>query len=200
MTEEKFNNKIKEYIERSRFWTEKTINQLGYSINLITFIGIGIFSYLITNSEKFLKMPLFLAKEKCWAHFFFYISLILTFLSILFGIISILSRLHDFRISRHLSLIRKKYLSKKKDETGLIKTEIDRNKKPRYISTFFKNILGNQILISEGDLSNDKILRDNFVNLQEQATVLGVITWKAHTFQILLLALSLLFMILVIVY
>lgn len=199
MTEEQFNFKIKEYIDRSRFWSEKALTQLGFSINLMTTIGIGIFSFLISSKEKFLLNPIFSTIDKCWSQVIFNISFILIFFSILLGFVSILARLNDFRISRHLSLIRKKYLSKMKNENGFIKTDNNRIRKPRLINSFFKNILGNTKFISEDDLNSREILQAKFIDLQNQATVLGFITWRSHKLQILFLVLSLLFIALIIV-
>lgn len=186
MTEDHLNIKIKEYIERSRFWTDKAINQLGYSINLITTIGIGIFGYLISNSEKL--------KATCGSNLFYYISLFLLFLSITFGTLSIFSRLCDFRISRNLSQTRKKFLSKLKNEEGLINTKENLYKKQKFIIPFIKIVFGNINLISDEDLNSDIELKSKFERLQKQAFVLGMGTWKFHIIQIFFLLFSLLFL------
>ena len=74
ITEEKLNDKLKEYINRNNFWSEKAINQFGYSLNLFTTIGIGLLGYLVTNREKFPSMEIVCCRDMNWILVFYFSS------------------------------------------------------------------------------------------------------------------------------
>lgn len=175
---EKHKEKLMEYINRTSFWTEKSINQLGYSINLFTTIGIGLLGYLIKNREQF---PRFI----CGGDFnllltFYFSSAFLIFISIFFGFISVLSRLGDFRISRHLSLTRKRFLSRKNE---LINSKIIDISKEKCFKSFKKNVFGKIEFINEDDFGNNRLV-EKFDQLRKESAILGDITWKMHKCQI----------------
>ncbi|TKG87344.1 hypothetical protein EYV94_28385 [Puteibacter caeruleilacunae] len=190
MTTEEFNNKHLEYTNRNTFWTDKTISQLGYSINLFTTIGIAVFGYIVTNRNDFPKMSFSLNSEFNLILTVYILAVMLIICSIVFGFISILCRLFDFRITRHLALTRKRFLSKNKEkalkenrEKALILIDFVDIANEKELDILKKHIFGNNTFISEGDLASDKI-NEKFQQLKKESKILGNLTWKLHRFQI----------------
>jgi hypothetical protein len=117
-------SKVDEYLKRNHFWTGHALKQLGYSVNLFTTIGIGFLGYSISTNEKLLTQKFCACCTTNWILVGYYTALTVLLLSIATGFISILSRLGDLRITRHLSLMRKRFLAIKKDKSGLLKSTI----------------------------------------------------------------------------
>jgi len=191
MTKDDLNNKLNEYINRSNFWTEKATNQLGYSINLFTTLGIGLIGYLITNREKFPKFMFICCGNINWILVLYFSTAFLIFLSIVLGFMSILSRLYDFRISRHLSLNRKRYLSRNKSNDGLINSKIINISNEKKFKIFMKNVFGEIKFITESDFENKRVV-DKFEQLRKESKILGAFSWTMHKYQIISFTISLL--------
>lgn len=184
MTSEKRQIKLTEYSERTIRWSNNSLNQLGYSINLFTTMGVSFLVYLIINKDNF---PKFSSKGVFDLNLTLYLtSLLLIFSSTLFGFISILSRLSDFRITRHIALIRKKNLQKDKKLSDLSDNKILDLKNVNYCSIFIKNVFKRPNFISENDFKSD-MLKSKFDKLRKVTAVLGNLTWFMHKGQILLL-------------
>ena len=186
MTNDEFKDKLNEYNTRNIFWTDKAITQLGYSINLFTTVGISLLGYIVVNRDEFPSFDF-----SCGAKFSLlltiYIFAILTLgFSVFFGFVSILSRLLDFRITRHLALTRKRCLTKKNNislnenkVTDLIDIA-DSRKCP----IFKKHMLGNAQFILENDFNYPVLVKDKFEVLQKESKILGESTWICHKYQI----------------
>lgn len=185
MTKDEVTNKLNEYIDRSNFWTEKAISQFGYSINLFTTLGIGLFSYLITTREKFPKLKIIRCGDIDWIFVLYFSASILTFISIVLGFLSILSRLYDFRISRHLSLNRKRHLSRNKSNEGLINSKITDISNEKKFGIFIKNVFGKIDFITESDFEQ-KHVEKKFEQLRKESKILGAFSWTMHKYQIIL--------------
>jgi len=185
MDKEQFDKKLEEYSNRGNFWTEKAIKQFGYSLNLFTTIGIAVISYLIINRDKFPEFEYIKDGDINYRLVFYYSSLILVFFSILFGFISILSRLYDFRITRHLALTRKRYLSRLKSKDGLISSKITDISKENYCKILRKCLFGKIVFINENHFQNNTVV-STFETLRKNSKVLGAITWRTHKIQIVL--------------
>jgi len=184
MEKEELKNKLDEYTSRNNFWTDKAINQFGYSINLFTTIGIGLLGYLVTNRNKISKLEYIKDGDINYTLVFYYSSLIIIFISILFGFISILSRLYDFRITRHLALTRKRFLKRKKAKEGLIDSKIIDISKDNYCTVFRKNLFEKIEFINESHFENGNV-PEQFEELRKSSKILGAISWKTHKIQIL---------------
>lgn len=192
MEKEELDKKLEEYANRNNFWTEKAITQFGYSLNLFTTISIALITYLLTNRDKFPKFEYIRGGDFNFTLIFYYSSLISIFFSILLGFISILSRLYDFRITRHLALTRKRYLSRIKTENGLINSKITDISKERYFKVLRKCLCCKIAFINETHFENSTVL-SAFEDLRKTSKVLGAITWKTHKIQMLLFAFGVLF-------
>jgi hypothetical protein len=198
MTEDEYKNKLTEYINRYNFWTEKTINQLGYSVNLFTTLGIAFLIYLLKNNERLPHFDIRFDSVFNFALTSFISATLSIFLSIVCGFISILCRLLDFRITRHLALTRKRYLSKNKREvlnndrkSGLIDSKIINISNEKYFKILWKYLWGNVEFIKEGDFVASKVV-EKFEKLRTESTIFGDFTWKSHICQIVLFLIGIL--------
>jgi|ERR1035437_3378324 hypothetical protein len=196
MTEEEFKDKLSEYISRNDFWTEKTINQLGYSVNLFTTVGIALLGYLVTNRDKFPHLYISCDAEFNGILALYMISAITIIVSIGFGFASILSRLFDFRITRHLALSRKRFLSRNKEKAlnnnsseALIDSKIIDISNEKYCPIFKKYLLGKAEFINETDFEESNVI-EKFEELRKESKILGNLTWKFHGYQICLFFLT----------
>ncbi|MBL7970137.1 MAG: hypothetical protein JNL03_01345 [Prolixibacteraceae bacterium] len=185
MEKEELNEKLMEYINRNNFWTDKTINQLGYSINLFTTVGIGFLGYLVTNRDKFPPLEFISGGDINCLLITYFTATFLIFFSIIIGFASVLSRLFDFRITRHISLTRKRFLSRTKSRKGLINSPIIDISKEKYCRSFWKNVFGKIEFIDESDFKNNKV-PDKIEQLRKESKILGALTWEMHRCQIAL--------------
>ena len=83
-------NEKEKYREINRYWTDKALTELGYSINLFTTLIIAFLGYLVSQEN--------LISNCCsWqTPAFFYTSVCSAVFAALFGLASVLSRLTDF--------------------------------------------------------------------------------------------------------
>ena len=107
-------DELKNYIERHRNWQNFALSQFSFTNNLLLTISLGFLAYL---SEKVKNYQLATIP---WQYV---MSLLLTLFSIFEGIIVTISRLYDFRISRHVAYVRLRYYKEKdkiqSDKKGL---------------------------------------------------------------------------------
>ncbi len=190
MTDAEFKDKLQEYINRNNFWTDKTINQLGYSINLFTTIGIAFLGYIITDRDKFPNMSFSCDSEFSYILTLFIVGTISTIMSVGFGFKAILSRLFDLRITRHLALTRKRFLTRNKKialnenrTEGLITSKIPNITNEQNCPIFWKHFRGKTEFITENDFTESSVI-DKFEKLRKESKILGNMTWKCHRFQI----------------
>ncbi|WP_397447813.1 hypothetical protein [Polaribacter sp. R77954] len=187
MTESKRQIKLKDYTERNTRWTDKAISQLGYSINLFTTLGVSYLIYLVTNNEKFPKNDF--NGEFSFLLTIYFISFILIFFSVCFGFISILSRLYDFRLTRHLTFIRMKYFKLNGNTKNISDNLIIDISKESRLKIFYRTVIRTTNLISQKELESE-LIKSRFEELRKNANVLGELTWKAHKNQIFCLLLA----------
>ncbi len=77
--------------EKFTRWQQRTIEQLGFSINLILTLALGTLGYTLAIYDK--------ANAACLRKCTFVVACILLFLAVLFGIVASLTRLYDFRLT-----------------------------------------------------------------------------------------------------
>ncbi|RLD61152.1 MAG: hypothetical protein DRJ01_08420 [Bacteroidetes bacterium] len=191
MEKEELKNKLDEYTVRNNFWTDKAINQFGYSLNLFTTVGIGLLGYLVTNRNKFPEFEYIKDGDINCSLVFYYSSLVIIFISVLFGFISILSRLYDFRLTRHLALTRKRFLKRKKSKDGLINSKIIDISNDNYCKAFRKNVFGKIEFVNETHFDNGTV-SSQFEELRRNSKILGAVSWKAHKIQIVFFVIGIL--------
>lgn len=185
--EEKKKESLDKYDRREAFWSEQSLNQLGYSINFFLTVGLGFLAFLISERTSYPKFQIINAGDVEWKLVFYYLTLIALFISLLYGCTSIISRLYDLRITRHITGIRK--IALKVLDKYFPEGELDLPKE-NLTSVFFKIICNEINFIHITKDSNFEIITKDFINLRKQAKLLGRITWKAHKRQILFILIA----------
>ncbi|GLU55114.1 hypothetical protein [Dyadobacter frigoris] len=164
----------KEYDERYKNWSAKALEQLGFTNNLIITLSVAFLGFLFTiDNAK--------CNNKC-----FYITIIIVCcISILFGILAMISRLYDFKITRNITLIRKIYFKKNNvKRTGTEKGKLPHSQKGKnslldsfyvVLKVFFYDIDNLSIEMSD--------LIQNFKKRSELSNSLGFATWRFFKLQ-----------------
>lgn len=186
MTKEEIKEKRNEYSERHKFWTGQAMSQLGYSINMFTVISIGLLTYLIADFDLPSLLYLDFNYELNWKKILKIISVLLSFISVIFGLTSIISRLYDIRISRHILLTRKRVLNK--HGKTLAENTIDLSSYSEF-NNFIKTLILKIQFITVQNINNNAF-DQKFDSLRIQSKLLGRVSWKSHKLQILCLFLT----------
>ncbi len=92
----------KKYVERYTKWQDKTKEQLSFFNNLLLTVSIGFLSFIFANSQYYKKIEINSENQ----NIYFIISVILILLSILSGLLVVINRLYDFRITSHINQVR----------------------------------------------------------------------------------------------
>lgn len=180
-------DELHDYKERHRFWTEISLEQLSTTNNLLLTISTGFLAFCFDKqSIKSIITDSTLSYN--WSLFYYFASLALIALSITLGIAVLFCRLYDFRISRHLSLTRKRYYQKHSKVITIGKNEGNINMCHRLKSLHFI-IFCKFPFISEGWINEnlqDKKLIEGIEKLKQLSKVLGSATWLWTKIQVLL--------------
>lgn len=182
--------KLKEYSERHRFWRDKSIAQLGYSINLFTTLGIGLIAFLVSQRADYTPIIIDFDASVDFEKFIYVTSLGLAAVSILSGGISITSRLFDIRIASHVVYVRKRFLKLTDD---IIPSRDTPTKKGTLIGAYLFFLVYPLGRIEEEDYKNKEELIKKFTLLRSQSQKLGSLTWLCHKLQIMALIVSAVF-------
>lgn len=186
--------KLNEYKERDVRWQDLALTQLGYTNNLILTLMIGFLAFAFDKE--------FLSTFSCSKNSIYSLKMcfyILTILSVIIsigcGVMTSLSRLYDFRITRHIVLTRQRfYCECKNSPKALPAYDFP---KPKFKLRFktLCHVLFRQIDFIEKkeikDLLNNKQSKKNFNKLRRTANTLGILTWRLLKAQFLFLVISL---------
>lgn len=184
MIEKELKKRAKDYPKRHIVWTQLQLSQFGYSVNLFTTIGIGFLAYLIV---KYSDTEFVNKLSKC--DFILYVGAIgFCFFSTLIGISSILCRLYDLRLTRHLFSITRKYSGKELLElVEIFEKRIDPNLKIGEIcKVFFCTLFCEKVFTVEKDHENFKVIKEKFISIRERSLTFSGASWLFHKFQMLL--------------
>lgn len=168
------------------YWTDKSINQLSFFNNLLLTISIGI----VTLTFKDLGISgIELTFHKINYTITFLIGSFLTLnFSILIGLFVALSRLYDFRLTRHICFIKYKYFKKTNKELKSTK-----NRSKFQLTKRIKmliNVIFTDKTINETDIDDFiESGKDNgfekFDTLREITHNLGIGTWNMLNWQVI---------------
>lgn len=197
MTEDQENKKL-DYKERHRFWAGHTLEQFGTANNFFLISGIALLGYLMKEFEKLGLFNFGIENIDYYATALFF-SICSIFLSILFGALTLLSRLYDLRLTRHINTIRIIAYSKEYDYKTFKDEYIDIEKNRKICKMFFiltwkfiGTLTSRNYFITNNNISEETI--DNkFLELRKRALMLGRYSWISFNFQILWLLISLIF-------
>ena len=145
---------IKDYKDRFAKWHNKQIDLLTFCINLNFTIAIAIAGFIISNQDK----PIFKDGLICGNYSLTKTALFLLALSATIGVLALISRLNDFKLTKNIV------------------------KKRRRIFELDNNIMYEDIEVSEKDKL--KTQKDNFI---WWTIILGKTTWVLFYLQIALL-------------
>lgn len=168
---------LNKYDRRETFWTEQSLQQLGYSLNFFLTIGIAFLGYLITVRNDYPKFKFICGGSVEWRLFVYYLILISVFASVVIGTISILIRLYDLRVTRHITSARKK--TAKIYSEYLPEGYVDLSNE-----SFFKTVFWKIQYIHFTSQKRYVEVNIEFERLRKQAKILGSTTWKTHYWQI----------------
>lgn len=126
----------------------------------------------------------------------FSLGVISAFISVFASGITVLSRLHDLRLTRHTIWIRKKYY--KFHNLELSDNHIDLSNHSLWIKlvNFLSTIMKQDYFITDSDIENDDKFKNKFTALRKRNLLLGRFSWISMNFQILTLLISLIFYVL----
>ena len=169
--------KQKEYSDRHRFWSDKSIQQLSFSNNLLLTISIAAFGYFFGKREQiYEELIIDTSLPVDWTATFFVLGSILLWLSILGGTLLTVTRLYDFRLSRHILLTRKRAC-----KAGWPLNDWDCQTPA--LTTAFCDVFrvffsyGNLAITRQECRTNDETFSTKFKELRKISLSLGKATW-----------------------
>lgn len=119
-TEQYKKDKIVEYQERHRFWTDKRISQLSFQNNIYLTISLAALGYLWNERQKiYTDLIIDTQSDINWTVVIFFACLTTLAYSIFVGLFLSVSRLYDLRLVSNILLTRKRAIKsdvKIKDE------------------------------------------------------------------------------------
>lgn len=186
--------KLKDYKERHIRWQNITLTQFGYTNNIILTLTIGFLAFAF--DKEFLFTFSFSKDSSFNLKMCFYILTILGLLiSIGCGVLTSLSRLYDFRITRNIILTRQRFYDKFKNKpTALNACDFPSPNFKMGFKTLFRVLFGQINFIDKEKLENFsqiQQIKDNFDELRRTANTLGILTWRLLKFQFLFLVIAL---------
>jgi len=102
-------DKLQEYQERYRFWSDKRISQLSFQNNIFLTIGLAVMGYFWKERNDIYTEIIIDSKLQVdWEIVIFLIGMALLLYSILAGMFLAVSRLYDLRITSNILLTRKR--------------------------------------------------------------------------------------------
>lgn len=186
-------DELKNYTERHRSWQNQAINQLSFTNNFLLTISIGFLAYAFRDQKDIQLL--------FDSSIFNLLTLIFILFAIFEGILVIISRLNDFRISRHITYVRQRYYTKMIKE--MVRTLPDSDF-PRPHFCIRVNVICKIFFCKIDFLTHQEILKlkdqelnmEKFNSLRELAHTLGIISWIGFKFQAIFLFLSCFFFVL----
>lgn len=192
MKEELDERKLNEYLQRQKEWRDISTQQLSLANNILITIAAG-YLVLIFDKSELRKIEINFNSSIDWSILLYSLSILLATSAIFLGVMVMINRLYDFRISRHIALTRKRVYKKhtevlSESALGAISTwDIISGQ----FNVMFKKI--EFITIDEIDSfeANKESFNSKFNLLRRQSKVIGSTPHKWTKIQILLMLVSL---------
>ncbi len=172
-------DKTKKYEERHRFWTDKAFGQLSMSIEVMFALTVGVLGFILSNDKISYNCC------SCCCHcacnlktIVLLISIATIVLSIFWGLLSMISRNLDLRLTRHVTYLRKK------NHENINSEEIDSVNFGwfKLLEIFFCDYKN----IESGEYANPNFMK-RFKELRGTTKCLGKLTWRYNKYQIVFL-------------
>jgi len=186
---------LNDYKSRQKEWRDITVNQLSITNNLLTTLVLG-YTGLIFDKTVIQNATFFFNSKIDWNLTFYFISLNLIIISLLFGIAVMLTRLYDFRISRQLAFVRLRiYKSHKKTLKGY-DADFSEPHFMEMLKSLYRIIFINLNFTTLKEIKNfkrnsEKVI-DKFESLQKLSRNLGSASWRWTKLQLAFTAFSIL--------
>lgn len=186
------NDKLAEYTQRHKEWRDISTTQLSAANNILVTISSG-YLILIFEKARLSEFHIDINSNIDWGISIYFVSVLLTIFAIFLGVLVMINRLYDFRISRHIALTRKRIYKKYSEKLpesslGIISKWNILNEQ---LNIIFKKIDFISLDEIESFKANKVAFENKFNRLRRQSKVIGSIPHKWTKFQILLLLLSL---------
>ena len=175
------NDKEKEYSERAKDWKNISVTQISFTNNLVSTLAAG---YLIYLLDKFPSSSIELVSlhEADWKTTFYVLTMIQVIISVFIGILILLSRLYDFRITRNIALTRKRIYGKHSELMS------DFTVQGKGFGSLINTIFAKIDFIQKSDCEQfSEELKTRFNNLRIQSKTLGNWTWKLTKVQLIVI-------------
>lgn len=192
MTEEKKENIIDKdrYDERNRFWTEQALNQFGTASNFFFLISLGFLAFLF-GKDQISSIFSFEGSEIDFALLFFAVSILFATLSLVASAITVLSRLYDLRLTRHIIWTRKRYYDKYSKLLSDAFIDLSGYTRLYQLKNFISTFRSESFIISDADIEKTEEFSLKFTNLRIRNLLLSRFSWWSMGVQILTLIISL---------
>ena len=182
--------KENKYHERHIRWRDKTRDQLSFFNNLLLTISIGFLSFIFANEQYSNKLEICSVNQ----NFYIIMSVVLILISIFSGLLVVITRLYDFRITAHIVQIRSWVNEKLPIQTHNYGIWL------KFI-LIFKVIFGkcrkieyrNCVKLEYMSKTEKRVFLKDFRNLRCDAQNLGGLTWLNLNCQISFFLLSMIF-------
>ncbi|QNR23928.1 hypothetical protein [Croceimicrobium hydrocarbonivorans] len=178
----------KEYRERHRFWADKTLTQFGFANNFFLVVAIGILGFILKELGTNVNIR-FTLLDIDWDITLSRLSAILAFMSICCGIITMLSRLFDLRLTRHINTVRIKAYD---NAFKMLDDDYISIKGIPIFTTFLDSLTSRYYYIKDSEIKDDRLIKCKFKDLRKRALLLGRLSWKYFYYQLILLIFSVL--------
>lgn len=155
---------------------------MAYSINLFLTIGFGLMGFIISQKDQYSDWTINSTNDFNWNFIFYFITMLITFLSIIIGTISVTSRLFDLRFTSNILKTRKKTIRKKFNE--LLSDSFPNENSEKKLTSYFKVMFGKNYRISDIDYLDLDLLKQKFMVLRGLTRQLGKLSWITHKIQI----------------
>lgn len=184
-------NDIGKYDERHRFWTDQAISQFGTTTNLFFIISMAFLAFLAGQKQMATAFIINSSMDFSLSTLLFALGVISSFLSVFASGITVWSRLHDLRLTRHTIWIRKKYYESYQLEFPDNHVDLSNHSLWIQLGNFLSTILKQDYFITDIDIDNDEKCKKKFTALRKRNLLLARFSWKSMNFQILTLLIGL---------
>ena len=179
------------YDERHRFWTDQAISQFGTATNLFFIISMAFLAFLSGQKQMETAFIFDSSSKFSLSTLLFVLGVISSFLSVFASGITVLSRLHDLRLTRHTIWIRKKCYESYQLEFPDNHIDLSDNNIWTQLENFLSTVIKKDYFITDLDIENPEKCKKKFTALRKRNLLLGRFSWRSMNFQILTLLIGL---------
>jgi hypothetical protein len=178
------------YDERHRFWTEQAINQFGTTTNFFFIVSSAFLAFLVDQEHVTGAFRFNQGVPMSFSRLSLIFSFILIAISVFASGITVLSRLHDLRLTRHTIWIRKKTFEALKEKLPDDYIDLSEYSLCYQFKTFLGTVFSKEYFIKEPEISHHPYFKRKFWRLRLRNLILGQFSWWWMRVQMLALFLS----------